>query len=243
MPVIAARSPSDAFECAIEAVRIAVQYMTPVMLLTDGYIANAAEPWKVPDMSTYAPFPVTYMTEKPEGEDFLPYARDDKLVRPWVKPGTPELMHRIGGIEKSNGTGNIDYAPENHQLMTDIRAQKVQNVADSIGDQQLELGDEGDDLLVIGWGSTYGPIFQAVSRARANGRKVAHLHLRHICPMPKNLGELLGKFDKIIVPEMNNGQLVTVLRDQYLRDIKGVNKVSGQPFKISEIMQAIEENG
>ena len=241
MPVIAARSPEDAFECAIEAVRIAVQYMTPVMLLTDGYIANAAEPWAVPDMSTYTPFPVTHMTEAQEG-GFKPYGRDEKLARPWVKPGTPDLMHRIGGIEKSVDTGHIDYAPENHQEMTEIRRDKVLGVADSIGDQPIEMGEAGGKLAVVGWGSTYGPIHQAVRRAREAGHDVSHIHIRNIWPMPKNLGELLKSYDRVIVPEMNTGQLKTLIRDQFLVDAKPLNKVSGQPFKIGEILSAIEEN-
>ena len=241
MPVIAARSPADAFECAIEAVRIAVQYMTPVMLLTDGYIANAAEPWAVPDMSEYAPFPVTHMTEAQKG-GFQPYGRDEKLARPWVKPGTPGLMHRIGGIEKQAGTGHIDYAPENHQEMTEIRRDKVLGVADSIGDQGIALGEAGGKLALVGWGSTFGPIHQAVRRAREAGHDVSHIHIRNIWPMPKNLGDLLRSYDRIVVPEMNTGQLKTLLRDQFLVDARPLNKVSGQPFMIAEILAAIEAN-
>ncbi len=238
MPVIAARSPADAFDCAIEAVRIAVQYMTPVMLLTDGYIANAAEPWLVPDMTTYAPFPVEYLQEVPEG-GFLPYARDEKLKRPWVKPGTPGLLHRVGGIEKAVGTGNIDYGAANHQRMTEIRRDKVANIA--IPDQGVEMGETSGKLAIVGWGSTYGPIHQAVRRARKRGLDVSHIHIRHIWPMPSNLGDLLKSYDKVIVPEMNTGQLKTVLRDQFLVDAKPLNKISGQPFMIAEIEAAIEE--
>jgi 2-oxoglutarate ferredoxin oxidoreductase subunit alpha len=242
MPVIAARSPADAFDCAIEACRIAVQYMTPVMLLTDGYIANAAEPWKVPDMSGYAPFPVAFHEEPPtEGEGVRPYARDEKLARVWIRPGTPGLTHRIGGIEKNVGTGHIDYAPDNHQEMTTIRAAKVLGVADSIPDQEVTLGEAGGRLAVVGWGSTFGPIHQAVRRARARGVDVSHIHLRHIWPLPRNLGDLLRGYERIIVPEMNTGQLKTLLRDQFLVDARPVNKVSGQPFKIAEIEAAIEE--
>jgi 2-oxoglutarate ferredoxin oxidoreductase subunit alpha len=237
MPVIAARSPSDAFEVAIEAVRIATQYMTPVMVLTDGYIANAAEPWKVPEVSDYAPFPVEFLDTVPEG-GFKAYARDEKLARPWVKPGTPGLLHRIGGIEKQLGTGNIDYGPANHQAMTDIRKAKVDGI--KIPDQVIELGDPGGKLVVVGWGSTFGPIHQAVKRARRRGLDVSHIHLRHIWPMPGNLGALLKGYEKILVPEMNTGQLKTVLRDQYLVDAKPLNKVSGQPFRIAEIEAAIE---
>ena len=238
MPVIAARSPGDAFECAIEACRIAVQYMTPVMLLTDGYIANAAEPWKVPDLTAYEAFPVEFLTQVPEG-GFKPYGRDEKLARPWVKPGTPDLLHRIGGIEKEIDTGHINYAPENHQAMTDIRKAKIDGV--KVPDQIVELGAEGGKLAVVGWGSTFGPIHQAVRRKRAEGVDVSHIHIRHIWPLPANLGELLKSYDKVIVPEMNTGQLKTVLRDQYLVDAKPLNKVSGQPFRIAEIEAAIEE--
>lgn len=238
MPVIAARSPGDAFECAVEAVRIAVQYMTPVMLLTDGYIANAAEPWAVPDLTTYEAFPVEFQTEVPEG-GFKPYGRDENLKRPWVKPGTPGLLHRIGGIEKELDTGHINYEASNHQAMTDIRKAKVDGV--KVPDQIVELGAQSGKLAVVGWGSTFGPIHQAVRRKRAEGADVSHIHIRHIWPLPANLGELLKSYDKVIVPEMNTGQLKTVLRDQYLVDAKPVNKVSGQPFTIAEIEAAIDE--
>lgn len=237
MPVIAARSPGDAFECAIEACRIAVQYMTPVMLLTDGYIANAAEPWAVPDLAEYEAFPVQFLEEVPE-DGFKPYGRDENLKRPWVKPGTPGLLHRIGGIEKEVDTGHINYSPGNHQAMTDIRKDKIDGIR--VPDQVVELGAEGGKLAVVGWGSTFGPIHQAVRRKRAEGKDVSHVHIRHIWPLPANLGELLKSYEKVIVPEMNTGQLKTVLRDQYLVDAKPVNKVSGQPFTIAEIEAAIE---
>ncbi|GAB5488225.1 MAG: 2-oxoacid:acceptor oxidoreductase subunit alpha [Parasphingorhabdus sp.] len=240
MPVISARSPGDAFECAIEAVRIAVQYMTPVMLLTDGYIANAAEPWKIPDVSSLEPFPVKFLEKKPES-GLLPYSRDEKLARPWIKPGTPGLMHRIGGIEKAIDTGHIEYGPANHQTMTEIRRDKVLGVADSIADQEIALGDSGGKLAVVGWGSTFGPIHQAVRKAIDAGKDVAHIHIRNIWPMPKNMNDLLKSFDRVIVPEMNTGQLKTILRDQFLIDAMPVNKVSGQPFTIIEIEAAIEE--
>ncbi len=237
LPVIAARSPADTFDCAIEACRIAVEYMTPVMLLTDGYIANAAEPWKLPDISGYKPFPVAFAAQRGDGP-LQPYGRDEKLARPWIKPGTPDMMHRIGGIEKNPGTGNIDYSAAAHQTMTDIRRDKVLGVA--VPDQTLEQGEASDDLVIVGWGSTFGPISQAVRRARSKGRKVAHIHIRHIWPLPGNLGDLLKGFGKVIVPEMNTGQLKTLLRDQYLVDAKPLNKVSGQPFTIAEIEAAIE---
>lgn len=236
VPVIATRSAADCFECAIEAVRLATEYMTPVMLLTDGYVQNAAEPWKVPDVSTLQPFPKKFLEEVPEG-GFMPYARDDKLARPWVKPGTPGLLHRIGGIEKKQGTGNIDYSPANHQEMTDTRRAKVDGIA--VPDQQVELGGTSGTLVVVGWGSTFGPIHQAVRRARRRGLDVAHVHIRHIWPLPANLAVLLRGFEHILVPEMNTGQLKTVLRDQFLVDAKPLNKVSGQPFRIAEIEAAI----
>ena len=241
MPVIAAASPADAFDCAIEACRIATQFMTPVMLLTDGYIANAAEPWKVPDMGGYEPFPVTFRIDPPaEGETFQPFGRDQKGARPWVKPGTPGLLHRIGGIEKQVGSGNIDYAPANHQAMTDARKDKVDGIAAHIPPQTVTLGEAGSKLVLVGWGSTFGPIHQAVRRMRAKGHDVSHVHLRHIWPLPANLGDLLRSFGHILVPEMNTGQLKTVLRDQFLVDARPLNKVSGQPFRIAEIEAAIE---
>jgi 2-oxoglutarate ferredoxin oxidoreductase subunit alpha len=247
VPVIAARSPADAFECAIEAVRIATRYMTPVMLLTDGYIANAAEPWKVPDMAGYQPFPVQFFDQRPaEGEGVMPYARNHDLARPWIKPGTAGLEHRIGGIEKAPGSGNIDYSPEAHAEMTRLRAGKVANVADSIPDQDVCLGGTSGKIAVVGWGSTFGPIHQAVRRAQARGLDVSHIHIRHIAPMPRNMSVLLKGFEHILVPEMNSGQLKTVLRDQFLVDAQSLTKVSGHPFRITEIEDAISklhENG
>ncbi|WP_298169911.1 2-oxoacid:acceptor oxidoreductase subunit alpha [Novosphingobium sp.] len=240
MPVVAARSPSDAFECAIEACRLAVQYMTPVMLLTDGYIANAAEPWKVPDPAEFEPFPVSFL-EEPNGPDgaVLPYARDAKGARPWIKPGTPGLMHRIGGIEKNPGTGNIDYSPASHQTMTDARKGKIDGIAAGIPAQDITIGEAGGKLALVGWGSTYGPIHQAVRRARRKGLDVSHIHVRHVWPLPENLGELLKSYEMVLVPEMNTGQFKTVLRDQFLIDAKPLNKTSGQPFTIAEIEAAI----
>ena len=238
MPVVAARSAADAFETAIVAVRMAVEAMSPVILLTDGYIANAAEPWKVPDMAGYERFPVAFLDDAPEGE-FRPYDRDEKLARPWVKPGTPGLLHRVGGIEKAAGTGHIDYSPANHALMTKVRHDKVAGIA--VPDQEVDLGEAGDILAVVGWGSTYGPIHQAVKRLRAKGRSVAHIHLRHIWPLPANLRALLRGYEQIIVPEMNTGQLKTLLRDQLLVDAKPLNKVSGQPFTIAELEAAFDE--
>ncbi|HMP56505.1 MAG TPA: 2-oxoacid:acceptor oxidoreductase subunit alpha [Novosphingobium sp.] len=241
MPVIAARSPSDAFDCAVEACRIAVQHMTPVMLLTDGYIANAAEPWKVPDPKNFEPFPVKFLEERngPGGE-LLPYKRDERGVRPWIKPGTPGLMHRIGGIEKAIDTGDLDYSPATHQAQTDARRAKVDGVAANIPAQEVDQGNASGKLVVVGWGSTYGPIHQAVRRARNRGLDVAHVHVRHIWPMPSNLGDLLRGFDKVLVPEMNTGQFKTVLRDQFLVDARPLTKTSGQPFTIAELEAAID---
>ncbi|MDQ3478291.1 MAG: 2-oxoglutarate ferredoxin oxidoreductase subunit alpha, partial [Pseudomonadota bacterium] len=199
-------------------------------------------PWKVPDMSGYEPFPVEFFATAPaEGEGVMPYARNDDLARPWIRPGTPGLEHRIGGIEKQPGTGNIDYSPVAHAEMTAIRHGKVANVAKSIPAQDIALGRQGAGLCVVGWGSTFGPIHQAVRRALAKGQDVAHVHIRHIWPMPENMSVLLKGFGRILVPEMNMGQLKTVLRDQFLVDARPVNKVSGHPFRIAEIEQAISE--
>jgi len=240
LPVIAARSPADAFECAIEACRIATQFMTPVMLLTDGYIGNASEPWKVPDPASFTPFPKTFLEDSnnPEGK-VLPFKRDENGVRPWIKPGTPGLMHRIGGIEKAVDTGNIDYSPAVHQSQTDARKEKVDRVANAIPAQEVTLGEASGKLAVVGWGSTFGPIHQAVRRARRQGLDVSHVHVRHVWPLPANLGELLASYEHVLVPEMNTGQFKTVLRDQFLINAVPLNKVSGQPFAIAEIEDAI----
>lgn len=240
LPVIATRSPGDCFEAAIEACRLAVKYMTPVMLLTDGFIANAAEPWKLPDLDALEPFKVEF-AEAPEGEEeFSPFVRDETtLARHWPKPGVAGTEHRIGGIEKDFKTGHISYDPENHQKMTDVRAAKIDGIARDIPAQDVDQGEEGGTLAVVGWGSTYGPISEAVKAARAEGLNVSHVHIRYISPFPANLETLLKGYDKILVPEMNAGQLKTVLRDKYLIDAHPLNKISGQPFKIQEILDAI----
>jgi 2-oxoglutarate ferredoxin oxidoreductase subunit alpha len=233
LAVLSASTPGECFDMAIEAVRIATKYMTPVILLTDGFLANSAEPWKIPDITGIKPFPVHHRRD-PEG--FHPFLRDPAtLARAWAVPGTPGLEHRIGGIEKHHDSGNISYDPDNHHRMTKVRAAKIAGIADDIPPQKIEQGDETGDLLVVGWGSTYGAIAQAVLGARRSGLKVSHVHLRYMNPMPKNLGEVLRGFKKIIVPEMNNGMLVRVLRGDYLVDAQGLNKIAGQPFKIAEI--------
>lgn len=235
--VIASSTPTDCFEVAIEAVRLATKYMTPVMLLSDGYLANAAEPWKIPDVDALAPFPVHFHQD---AEGFRPSIRDPKtLARVWAKPGTPGLEHRIGGIERSYDTGDISYDPANHQKMTDTRKAKIAGIADDIPLQGVALGEDHGRLAVVGWGSTFGAIHQAVKRCRKEGLDVSHIQIRYLFPFPRNLGELLRRFDRILVPEMNTGQLVKLLRAEYLVDAEALNKVSGQPFKIGEIMAAI----
>ena len=237
LAVLAARSPADCFEVAIEAVRLATKYMTPVIMLTDGYIANASEPWNLPDIDAMPRFPVAFRKE-PQG--FHPFLRDEEtLARPWAVPGTPGLEHRIGGLEKDYDSGNVSYDPENHQRMTDVRAAKIGGIENDIPLQDVELGSGSGRLVLVGWGSTYGPISRAVSNLRGEGYDISHVHVRHIWPLPHNLGDLLRQFDEILVPEMNKGQLVTLLRSEYLLPAEGLNKVSGKPFKISEIEDAV----
>jgi 2-oxoglutarate ferredoxin oxidoreductase subunit alpha len=241
IPVIAARSPSDCFEVAIEAVRIAIRHMTPVMLLTDGYLANAAEPWRLPNVDEIPRIEANLPAERKPGQDVsaVIFDRDrETLGRPWVTPGMPGLMYRIGGIEKDIRTGNISYDAQNHQAMTQLRADKVAAVAKFIPPQTVEIGPEKGSLAVVGWGSTYGAIYQAV-RAISPSEGVSHIHLRHLSPLPSNLGELLAGFDQILVPEMNMGQLATLLRDKLGVETIQFNKVTGQPFMVSELLQKI----
>lgn len=238
LAVISARSAADCFEVAIEAARIATTWMTPVILLTDGYLQNASEPWRVPNMADFADFPVQFHTQAPaEGESFQPYGRDpDSLARAWVRPGTPGLEHRIGGLERDALSGNISYDPDNHQVMTETRAAKIARIAKSYPPLALERGpEEGGDLLVVGWGSTWGPIGRAVSNMNEAGLAVGHLHLRHIWPLPEDLGDVLKRWRRVAVAEMNGGQLATLLRATYLVDAVPVTKVSGRPFKVAEL--------
>ncbi|WP_428103332.1 2-oxoacid:acceptor oxidoreductase subunit alpha [Candidatus Rariloculus sp.] len=241
LPVIAARSPSDCFEVAIEAVRIALRHMTPVFLLTDGYLANAAEPWLIPDMDDYPPIDTNTLAGKPAGDvQTAVFERDPQTFgRPWVSPGTPDLMHRIGGLEKDIHTGHISYEAENHQAMTRLRADKVASVAKFIPDQAIEVGPPEGAVAVVGWGSTYGALYQAVRRLARLDARVSHIHIRHINPFPANLGELLGRFDRIVVPEMNMGQLGTLLRDKLGVRTVQFNKVTGQPFLIQEVVDFV----
>ncbi len=238
IPVLAPSSPGDCFWIALEASRIAIKHMVPVIILSDGYLANGAEPWKVPTIAELPEIPVHFETN-PEG--FLPYRRDPvTLSRPWAIPGTPGLEHRIGGIEKQDITGNINYEPLNHEHMVRLRAAKVESVANDIPPIILE-GDKSGDLLIIAWGSTHGPITAALNAQREKGRRVGHVHLRYLNPLPRDLGEVIGRFKKVLVPEMNMGQLLMILRAKYLVDAQGYNKIQGKPFKTSEIEQKMEE--
>ena len=238
IPVVAPSSPGDCFWIALEASRIAIKHMVPVIILSDGYLANGAEPWKVPTIDELPEIPVHFETN-PEG--FLPYRRDPvTLSRPWAVPGTPGLEHRIGGIEKQDVTGNIDYEPLNHEHMVRLRAAKVESVANDIPPVVPE-GDQSGDLLIIAWGSTHGPITAALNAQREKGRSIGHVHLRHLNPLPRNLGEVIKRFKKVLVPEMNMGQLLMILRAKYLVDAQGYNKIQGKPFKTSEIENKIEQ--
>jgi 2-oxoglutarate ferredoxin oxidoreductase subunit alpha len=250
VPVLAAQSPSDCFDTAIEAVRIAVKYRTPVMLLSDGYIANGAEPWQVPDLSAIPAIDPDFATE-PNSTDlkgqpaFLPYLRDPgTLARPWAKPGTDGLQHRIGGIEKAKDTGAVSYDPANHDLMVRTRQAKIDGIVRDIPD--LVVDDPADaqgrtaQVLVLGWGSTFGPVTAAVRRVRNSGRQVAQTHLRHLNPFPGNLGEVLRRYDRVIVPEMNLGQLAMMLRAKYLVDVHSYSRVRGLPISLSELARDLE---
>ena len=242
VPVLAIHSASHAFEMAIEAARIAVTYMTPVILLSDNYVANGSEPWLLPDLDAIPEIDVEFAT-KPNGPDgkFLPYMRNvDTFARPWAVPGTKGLEHRVGGLEKQSITGDVSYDPANHQLMTDTRAWKVANIANEIPDVEVD-GDEDADILVLGWGSTYGVIRAAARQVRNQGTKVATAHLTYLNPFPRNLADVLSSYDKILIPELNTGQLLKVIRAEFLMDAVGLNKVAGEPFKVSELKEKIQE--
>jgi 2-oxoglutarate ferredoxin oxidoreductase subunit alpha len=236
VPVLAAATPGDCFYAAVEAARVALTYRTPVYLLSDAYLANGAEPWQIPDIASLEPIAVEFA--QPDGEPFLPYKRDpETLARPWAIPGTPGLEHRIGGLEKANETGNVSYDAENHDLMTQLRAQKVAGV--KVPDLEVDH-QEGADLLVVSWGGTFGPVHAGVRRVRAEGHAVAHAHLRWLNPFPANLGDVLRSYDRVLVPEMNLGQLLQLIRARYLVDAVGYNRVTGKPFRASEIADAVE---
>ena len=236
--VIAPATPGDCFFIAYEAIRIAVKYMVPVIVLSDGYLANGSEPWLIPDPKNLPDIAVRFRTE-PEG--FLPYAREEAtLARPWVRPGTPGLEHRIGGLEKQDVTGNVSYDPDNHDHMVRLRAEKVRRVAQEIPPTTIN-GPAGGDLLVVGWGGTYGAITAAVEEAQAAGKSVASVHLRHLNPLPPDLGQILRQYRRVLVPEINSGQLVRVLRAEYLVDAVGFNRVRGVPLASQDIVDAINQ--
>jgi 2-oxoglutarate ferredoxin oxidoreductase subunit alpha len=238
IPVLAAATPADCFWIAVEASRIALKYMVPVIILSDGYLANGAEPWRIPSVEEIPGIPVHFTTD-PEG--FLPYKRDpETLARPWAVPGTPGLEHRIGGLEKQDVSGNVNYEPLNHEKMVRIRAAKIDAIVQDVPNV-LPSGDPEGDLLLVSWGSTYGSITQAVKAERAKGRKLGHLHLRYLNPLPANLGDILKRYRKVLVPELNMGQLLWVLRAKYLVDAVGLNKIQGRPFKQNELEQKIDE--
>ncbi len=245
LPIVSANSPSDCFRAAFEAVRIAVRYRTPVILLSDGYLANGTEPWRLPAAKDLPDIPVDFASSanalNEDGEEvFWPYVRNDDLARPWAVPGTENLMHRIGGIEKEDGTGNISYDPENHGRMVAIRDERIKKVADSYAPTVVE-GDSDADVVIVSWGSTWGAITSAIGRMRRAGDKVARVHLANLCPLPNDLGDILRQFDKVIVPEMNLGQLSKILRAEYLVDAKSICKVEGQPFTAAELHQQFRE--
>ena len=247
LPVLAASSPGDCFYAAYEACRVAVAHTTPVVLLSDGYLGNGSEPWLLPDVEALTPFEVDFATEtnrEVDGEEaFLPYVRDEEtLARPWAKPGTPGLEHRLGGLEKQHETGNVSYDPANHQFMVRLRAEKVERVARRIPSTSV-YGDESGDVLVIGWGSTKGSIEAAVERSCSRGQQVSSIHLRWLNPLPTDLGEIFGRFEHLLVPELNNGQLVRVLRDRFLLPFVSLSKIQGTPFRASEIEAEIERLG
>jgi 2-oxoglutarate ferredoxin oxidoreductase subunit alpha len=240
LPIVAAYTPAHCFHVAIEAARIAVTYRTPVIVLSDTFLANSSEPWLIPDVDSLPEIDPAFATGPNSGDGFMPYLRDENLARPWAVPGTPGLEHRIGGLEKQDVTGNISYDPSNHELMTRLREAKVAKIADSIPELEVDDPDDDAELLVLGWGSTFGPIRAAATRVRARGSSVATAHLVHLNPFPRNLGDVLGRYPRILVPELNTGQLVKLIRAEFLVPADGYSKVQGQPFRIAELEQEIE---
>jgi 2-oxoglutarate/2-oxoacid ferredoxin oxidoreductase subunit alpha len=243
MPIVSASTPSDSFAAAYEAVRISVQHMTPVILLSDGYIANGAEPWIYPNSAELQEIKVKFASadDLEENGKFMPYKRDEKLVRPWAIPGTPGLEHRVGGLEKQDITGNISYDSENHQHMVKTRQAKIDNIANYIPEQKLDSGPEKGKVLVLGWGSTYGAIKSAVKELQLEGHAVSHAHLRYVRPFPKNLGDMLKNFDHVLIPEINNGQLIKIIRDVYFVDAKAYNKIMGVPITKGELIDEVKK--
>ncbi len=242
MPIVSASTPGDCFGAIYEAARISIQHMTPVIFLSDGYIANGAEPWRFPKSADLPAIEVKFKTSLDEDEEqLMPYKRDEKLVRPWAIPGTPGLEHRIGGLEKEDGTGNVSYDPDNHQHMVKTRQAKVDKIADHIPLQTIDNGPEKGKVLVLGWGSTFGAIKSAVAELLAEGRSIAHAHLRYMRPFPKNLGEILRNYETVIVPEINNGQLIKIIRDVYFVDAKGYNKIMGIPITKTELVEELKK--
>lgn len=246
MPIISASTPSDCFAAAYEAVRISVQHMTPVILLSDGYIANGAEPWRYPSSADLAEIKTSFASynnadDLDSNGKFQPYKRDERLVRPWAIPGTPGLEHRVGGLEKQDVTGNVNYESENHQHMVKTRQAKVDLIANYIPEQKLDSGPEKGKVLVLGWGSTYGAIKSAVRELQLSGHEVAHAHLRYVRPFPKNLGDILKNFEHVLIPEINNGQLIRIIRDVYFVDAKGYNKIMGVPITKGELTEEIKK--
>jgi 2-oxoglutarate ferredoxin oxidoreductase subunit alpha len=242
VPIVAPASPADCFATALEAARIALTYRTPVFLLSDGYLANGSEPWRIPTLDDLPDLTVEFATE-PNGEDgsFLPYLRDpETLARPWAVPGTPGLEHRVGGIEKADKTGNISYDPDNHDFMVRTRQAKVDGIARSLPPLQVDDPDGDARVLVLGWGSTYGPIGVACRQVRASGASIAQVHLRHLNPLPSDLGAILARYERVVIPEMNLGQLATVIRARYLVDAISVTQVRGLPFRAAELAEMLQ---
>ena len=241
LPIVAPYSPASCFWAAIEAARLAIKYMTPVIILSDGYLANGAEPWRIPAVEKLPEISRPFQTTPNVGDQYWPYLRDDQtLARPWAVPGTPGLEHRIGGLEKADGTGNISYDPDNHELMTQLRAAKIQAIEEDVDPLEWD-GDEDARVLVLGWGSTYGSIGAACRRLRSEGKKIARAQLRHMNPFPKNLREVLDRFDRVVIPEMNTGQLSRLIKAEFLLDVISINQVKGTPFKAQDLERELRD--